>query len=357
MSVFRKILAILLLPCLAVLLTATLLAATLDATLLRSPFLKYQLRKVSAYDVALAELDRQLSTQLSGQLGELGSDGPLNSNDLFSIIRGVTTASWLETEVERNLDTLDAWLNRGKTLTIALRIRDRKPLILNEFDAWLERKFSELPRCTERNPSSLENLCIPPGMTADELHGFLRENGLDAESIVGSLPDEIDLLQPHASLKPFFEKLGLSSGDERGPDFAERLEEVRGTVDDARRILLLVEIALAALVVIELLLMAQGKRALARWVGTMLVVTAAPPLLVGAIGYLGSATFIVGQLQLQGVRPETQAAITSLAKNVLAAISTPLFVYGGTAIVLGVILRLASKFLKEQSPLRVRHRK
>lgn len=357
MNLLRRLLAMLLLPALCLLVFAFLLGSALNETLLRGVFLKNELRKVDAYNVAVGEFTRLVNTTGQSKNKPQKESFNIASLGLAPVIQAVVTAEWLQQVAEQNLDHLDRWLNRNKPLVLRADISDRKPILQEKLRLWLEQKITSLPKCPllefQRRLQAVKNingLCTPPGFTADTLLKELKKSGIDPNVLIATLPDEIDLLQPQASLQPFFEKLGQSSSPP--PDqlakISDQLERIRQNVQTARRYLFLAFIAILVLVAVEILLMAQGKKAVVRWMAVLSSATAVLPLLVGVVGYLASRTVIPAQLPLENLSAEVRTALVTLAQNVVAAVFLPLIIYGVLAIVISIVLRITSKFLKDE---------
>lgn len=344
----RKIFAVLLIPLLAALVFVALLGSTASGTLLRSVFWKSQLQRANVYNAAVQELTRQLTTKLEAATP---ADGPFSPNDIVPALQATVTPEWLQVEVERNLDSLDRWLSRGKRLALSLDVTDRKPVLEQQLDRIIAQQLSRLPACsnTQAEQQSLSEVtCIPSG--SENVQQLLKSQGLDPASLITAMPDEIDLLDPGNSLKPFLEKIGMQSAPEQDAQIAEQLERFRSGLDSLRRGLILVYGALLAVLAVELLLVAQGTKTFMRWLGTFITATAILPLIAGVAGLVGSGALTVGRLQLEALGPEAREAVTALARNVLTSALTPLLVYGIIAVAASIALHIVGAFMRTPTP-------
>ncbi|MBI4090352.1 MAG: hypothetical protein HY421_03025 [Candidatus Kerfeldbacteria bacterium] len=306
MRVLRTFVAVLLLPVLAVVVVGFILGTSVNETVLHADFLKTEFIKTNAYEVLVNELQRQLvrSTAIPGQSTAAGQD------EFSSIVSQVLEPAWLQTEVERNLDGLEAWLNNDGQLALALDLTSRRAALT----AILQQQ-------------------LPDRIATDAGQ---------------ALPEQIDLLNLNQSLGPFLDSIGsppISGAEELRANF----ESFKQTVQEFRRWLTVAFVVLVGLGVFELLLMAGQRKKQVRWLSTMLWVSGLLSLAVGAIGLLGANALVVGQLTLGGLSPATQSAIAGLARNIVAAVSYPLLAVGAALILGSLVVRFLSVFVRRPS--------
>ncbi|MBI4426024.1 MAG: hypothetical protein HY567_00430 [Candidatus Kerfeldbacteria bacterium] len=311
MLVLRKFVAMLLLPLLAAAIVGFVLGTSVNETVLRANFLKAELTKVKAYEVLTHELQQQL-TKSSGLPGRPAALSP----QLSAIINSVVEPSWLQTEIERNLDALDGWLNRNQPLRLTLDLTSRRMALENA----LQKQLPDQVAATAANV----------------------------------LPNEIDLLDLNQSLAPFLEAINappLSGTDQ----IRTALESFKVGVEAFRRGLTISLVGIVIVGLLELMLMAPQRPRQIRWLSTMLWVSAVLLLAVGAIGVLGANALVVGQLALGGLQPATQAAIASLARNVLSTVSYPLLAVGVALLFGSLGVRLVAAFVRTPPSPPARH--
>ncbi|MEA2020645.1 MAG: hypothetical protein U9M98_02910 [Patescibacteria group bacterium] len=184
----------------------SILTFSVENTLLQSSFHTKNLKEINFYQ----SIGKEVIPSLLLESGDspMAEQIPLPKDALGEVIAQSIPASWLEGEVEKNLDNIFAYL-KGKDANLAVNINLAlvKEGLSQNFVRAFEAKLQELPVCSreqlmkmsESNVGSLE--CIPP---------HLKQGGLPPEfhqqisGMTANVPDRIDLsenLPPEAEDK------------------------------------------------------------------------------------------------------------------------------------------------------------
>lgn len=348
MSSLRKIVALMLLPVLVAGVFIFIVGTALDGVFLSGASITAKLRDADAYTVVVREAIHAIETQQQKQPAEATG---ISGNDLTAVATTVLDPTWLQQEVEANVTRLDRWLNKGQTLELAVDTTNRKPVLIDALNELLDQQFSSLPRCAPAATfHSLNDLCVPEGMTREEFRAEMKKMNTDIAAIVGALPDRIDLLNPQSSISPFLEKIGGTPAptSANATSVAKQLDGFRESVLSYRSGMRLLLIGIIALLGIECVLLAFGRKAFFRWTSLVMIVTATMPTAVGALGLLGAGSFIDQRIteSVDSLLPETKHAIDVLTTNLIASVFLPILIAGVVLFAVGICLGIASSMTR-----------
>src|SRR5690349_10916665 len=112
----RNTFSIILVIILVVATPAMLLVTSVKYNLATAKFLKQELVKQGAYQIALDQVDQQI--------GKISIDPqvPITPADLQALARRVLTIAWLQPSVESSLDRTFAWFKSPDSTTLSLPI-------------------------------------------------------------------------------------------------------------------------------------------------------------------------------------------------------------------------------------------
>jgi len=249
----------------------------------RAEFYKTQLRQYEIYDAVYEELSAQLAIQSPVRVAE-DAQALFSLDDLEGALETAFPPLWLQTQVERFLDSTESWLySDAAEIDFALDIREQKEAIPEALRARMLVKFETLPVCTTDELLKLmENhnqlvYCRPRGLAPEDIWREFEPRYLSAAA---ALPDQLtfrelldgellglDLVEETPAGSPVrgAETRVLSNYDQVMLQF----ENLRSALAVANSFLLTTAIAMVALALLVLILNWRHPLALIRWLGVI----------------------------------------------------------------------------------------
>ncbi len=173
----------------------SILLFSVENTFLQSSFHAKNLKKINLYQ----DVGKEIIPSLLLESGDspMGQQMPLPKDALGEVIEQSIPASWLEGEVERNLDNIFSYLKgRDRELAVSFNLEPVKDDLKTDFVQSFEAKIQELPVCSreqmmEMQGGNVESLeCVPPQLKQG---GLPPEYTQQISGMTKNLPDKIDL--------------------------------------------------------------------------------------------------------------------------------------------------------------------
>ncbi|MFQ6000075.1 MAG: hypothetical protein ACE5LG_00225 [Anaerolineae bacterium] len=339
----RKFLTFLVVLLFIILAPLTIYLFNLQRVLLNPDFYRLQFQKHDLYEQVIV-LGAQFAVGLSqGGEGEMGPL-PMTEEEIEEALREIVPPSWLERQIERNIDAFFSWLSSDEEYP-ALRfpMRDIKERVPEVAPRLLIQIWDRLPVCPEGVPPLGEEepfpSCRPQGMTRDELMSEMMpqvEEGL--KDFLADVPDEIS----------------LEKALREEPDEAER-ERLLASLNRLQRIGRLAPlisygliVLCAALIGLLALLAATSLRSLLGWTGSAFLIAglmALVPALLIPFLVRGALAMALGGLGMGMIPPAATELVTGLLVDMVGAITMPIAIQSGIILIVGFLCILLAIIL------------
>ncbi len=172
----------------------SILLTSVQNTLFQADFHKKNIKEINLYQKAGSEIVPMLLLESGDSpMQQL----PLSKRDLGELIQKSLPKGWLEQEVEKNIDSIFAYLkNQQADLLVAVNLEPLKTSFSQQFANNLEKKLKQLPPCSAAQMQNLQSgqveelNCLPPQMAQENATQMLSEQ---LSGMTENVPNKIDL--------------------------------------------------------------------------------------------------------------------------------------------------------------------
>lgn len=298
----RKFLAALLLLIFIPVFILAVLFWNIRSTFLNKEFVKEELSKNNTYEFIHNDALPALTVGLSEDT--LAGDAESNlftSDDLTNLVGDIVTAEFLQTEVEKLIDsTYPYFLSQEDSFEIIVDLEKNKNQFEESFQIFAENRIENYPACTNKQLSEIDEkgiteelTCIPSGYNTDKIVKEINLSGV-IEEITDEFPDKIILSEEGLQTKP--KTFKLFNGEEGSIETSAEFPDLLSNIREVASIFILTSNILIGLSIIILILIALLRltsiKSISKWLGWTLILPSSFLLLIT----LSSNLFILNQL-------------------------------------------------------------
>lgn len=300
---------------------------------------------------ALTLLREQLESgvQSSGEeIGEL-----TRMPEYEALATALFDAPWATAQLRQLLHSFDSWLGSNDSdPRMVVRLGEKKEELRTLYDRQLRNLFATLPSCQGIQTEDVS--CRPDNVSYEEFTKALAEEGKTIDSVLGVVPDELDLMQ----LQPLTAQFGqnVESGGPNISKFREWLVRARELVRFFRLLVPILFLASALCVLAVLLIHRRSSRHVAAWAGAALLFPA-----LSAFGIAVAVPDIAQRLLMQFAVSQVPIGLVSVLQDGIiqmarASVGT-MRVVGGMTALLGLALLLSTFYERPHKggPTIIRH--
>lgn len=199
-KIFSCFFAVLVVPILVIF----LLFLGLKTSVLSADFYKATIRKADIFNQILNQSGALLNSMVGGEQKRFGL-GPINANDLQTVLKESISPAWLEEQTSKIADNFFIFAyGNSSTLEMIIPLTELKKSLPENLNKAFRTKIESLSVCTPEQEKKLQSPkegesisfdCRPKNMNANQMVSTLLEPITGKEGLITKLPDQYDLGQ------------------------------------------------------------------------------------------------------------------------------------------------------------------